>query len=576
MMESDQAESLQPASSESMAPVRPPQKNQALKALGGMAQTVRERLLKPASSAADGMSVRASLRLAFTIVVAGALVIGVFSLFQMGRLNASTHVIYEQEYTAGQAAEQVRSNILRASRGQTQLLTASTATEREALSKDIEASLAEVSKKIQIIQGLSTSEESVATAKQLVEAVAKWTKRLREYIKLVREQPLSFMELSPDVASEDAGLGNETRKVEKIVDSLVAQRGASAEATMLHTGEIYKTSVVWVIGIALLLVAMSIGVGSWVIRRLTRQLGGEPTYAKSIASRIANGDLTMEIKLEANDKQSLLYSLHEMQTQLAQTMGEIAESSAQVANASREISMGNLDLSNRTEQQASSLEKTTTNVDQLTAIAKRYADSSTRAAQLSSSASQAAHQGGEVVANVVRTMEKISQSTQAIHSNIGAIQSIAFQTNILALNAAVEAAHAGEQGRGFAVVAAEVRDLAQRSATAAKEISALIENSTLQVKEGSQLARSAGQTIADMAKTVQQVSSVMEEISGASLEQSEGIEDINRAIAQIEETTQQNAALVEEAAAAAQSLDEQAQSLDQLVGRFDLGTSQYR
>ena len=576
MMESDQAESLQPASSESMAPVRPPQKNQALKALGGMAQTVRERLLKPASSAADGMSVRASLRLAFTIVVAGALVIGVFSLFQMGRLNASTHVIYEQEYTAGQAAEQVRSNILRASRGQTQLLTASTATEREALSKDIEASLAEVSKKIQIIQGLSTSEESVATAKQLVEAVAKWTKRLREYIKLVREQPLSFMELSPDVASEDAGLGNETRKVEKIVDSLVAQRGASAEATMLHTGEIYKTSVVWVIGIALLLVAMSIGVGSWVIRRLTRQLGGEPTYAKSIASRIANGDLTMEIKLEANDKQSLLYSLHEMQTQLAQTMGEIAESSAQVANASREISMGNLDLSNRTEQQASSLEKTTTNVDQLTAIAKRYADSSTRAAQLSSSASQAARQGGEVVANVVRTMEKISQSTQAIHSNIGAIQSIAFQTNILALNAAVEAAHAGEQGRGFAVVAAEVRDLAQRSATAAKEISALIENSTLQVKEGSQLARSAGQTIADMAKTVQQVSSVMEEISGASLEQSEGIEDINRAIAQIEETTQQNAALVEEAAAAAQSLDEQAQSLDQLVGRFDLGTSQYR
>lgn len=575
-MEFDPAENLQPMLSDSMAQVRLPQKNQALKALGSMAQTVRERLLKPASSAADGMSVQSSLRLAFAIVVAGALVIGVFSLFQMGRLNASSHVIYEQEYTAGQAAEQVRSNILRASRAQTQLLTASTAAERETLSKDIEASLAEVGKKIEVIKGLSTSEESAATTQQLVDVIAKWSKRLREYMKLVKEQPLSFMELSPDVASEDAGLVNETRKVEKVVDSLVAQRGQSAEATMQHTGDIYKTSVVWVSAIALLLVAMSVSVGSWVIWRLTRQLGGEPAYAKSIASRIANGDLTMEIVLAPNDTQSLLYSLHEMQTQLAQTMGEIAESSAQVANASREISMGNLDLSNRTEQQASSLEKTTTNVEQLTAIAKRYADSSTRAAQLSSSASQAARQGGDVVANVVRTMEKISQSTQAIYSNIGAIQSIAFQTNILALNAAVEAAHAGEQGRGFAVVAAEVRDLAQRSATAAKEISALIENSTLQVKEGSHLARTAGQTIADMAKTVMQVSTVMEEISGASLEQSEGIEDINRAIAQIEETTQQNAALVEEAAAAAQSLDEQAQSLDQLVGRFDLGTTQYR
>ena len=575
-MEPDPVESLQPTLSDSIAQVRLPPQNAALKALGSMAQTVRQRLLKSTGSATDDLSVHASLRLAFAIVVAGAFVIGVFSLFQMGRLNASTKVIYEQEYTAGQAAEQVRSNILRASRAQTQLLTASTAAERETLSKDIEASLAEVGKKIETIQGLSTSEESVATAKQLVETIAKWSKRLREFMQLVKAQPLSFMELSPDVASEDAGLGNETRKVEKIVDSLVAQRGQSAQATMLHTGEIYKTSVVWVVGIALLLGVMSIGVGSWVIGRLSRQLGGEPAYAKSIASRIADGDLTMQIKLAPNDTSSLLHSLHEMQTQLAQTMGEIAESSAQVANASREISMGNLDLSNRTEQQASSLEKTTTNVEQLTAIAKRYADSSTRAAHLSGSASQAARQGGEVVASVVRTMEKISQSTQAIHANIGAIQSIAFQTNILALNAAVEAAHAGEQGRGFAVVAAEVRDLAQRSATAAKEISALIENSTLQVKEGSQLARTAGQTIADMAKTVQQVSTVMEEISGASLEQSEGIEDINRAIAQIEETTQQNAALVEEAAAAAQSLDEQAQSLDQLVGRFDLGTTQYR
>lgn len=570
MMESEPAESLQPTLSDSQSEVVFSSKKRTLKALGGMAQTVNEHLLKPAGSRADGMTVRASLRLAFAIVVAGALVIGVFSLFQMGRLNASTSIIYEQEYTAGQAAEQVRSNILRASRAQTQLLTASTAAERDTLAKDVEGSLAEVGKRIEIIQGLSTSEESIATSKQLVEAIAKWSKRLREYIKLVKEQPLSFMEQSPDVASEDAGLVNETRKVEKIVDALVAQRGQSAQATMQHTAEIYKTSVVWVIGIVLLLIALSIAVGSWVIRRIARQLGGEPAYAKSVASRIANGDLSKQIKLDANDTESLLYSLHEMQTQLAQTMGEIADSSAQVANASREISMGNLDLSNRTEQQASSLEKTTTNVEQLTAIAKRYADSSTRAAQLSSSASLAAHQGGEVVANVVLTMEKISQSTQAIHSNIGAIQSIAFQTNILALNAAVEAAHAGEQGRGFAVVAAEVRDLAQRSATAAKEISALIETSTQQVKAGSQLARSAGQTIADMAKTVQQVSTVMEEISGASLEQSEGIEDINRAIAQIEETTQQNAALVEEAAAAAQSLDEQAQSLDQLVGRFDL------
>jgi methyl-accepting chemotaxis protein len=565
-------EDLSPPLPERPAAIAPAKKNLLL-GMSGLAQTVRHRLVAAGGVSADGMSVRASLRLAFATVLGGALVIGVFSLFQMGRLNASTQIIYEQEYAAGQAAEQARGNVLRASRAQTQLLTASTAAERETLAKDVESALALIAKQLDIVRKLSSGEESAATAKQLDEAIAKWTKRLREYVKLVKEQPMSFMEMSPDVSMEDAGLANETRKVEKIVDSVVQQRSESAQATMQKAGQIYSTSLVWVVAITAVLVVLSLAISAWVTWRLTRQLGGEPAYAKSIASRIANGDLTMRIKLEANDKESLLHSLHDMQTRLAETMGEIADSSAQVANASREISMGNLDLSQRTELQASSLEKTTTSVAQLKTVAEHYANNATHAAELAGSASQAARLGGEVVANVVLTMEKISQSTQAIHSNIGVIQSIAFQTNILALNAAVEAAHAGEQGRGFAVVASEVRDLAQRSANAAKEISALIENSTRQVKEGSQLARSAGQTIAGMAATVEQVSTVMAEFTGASMEQREGIEGINRAIAQIDETTQQNAVLVEEAAAAAQSLDEQAQALDQLVGRFDLGAS---
>ena len=518
----------------------------------------------------ESLSVRASVWLALASVLAGAVVIGVFSLFQMGRLNASTKAIYEQEFTAGQAAEQARGLILRASRAQTQLLTATTAAERNTLGTDIEASLGQIAKRLDVIKGLSTTEESTATSQQLVEAMANWTKRQRAYITLVKEQPLDLMQMSTDVPIEDARLLNDTRKLEKIVDTLVEQRSKSAEATIVQAGEIYQSSQTWVVGTMVLLFVLSLLISGWVVRRLSRQLGGEPAYAKSIASGIAQGDLSTEIKLQPNDTESLLFSLRDMQGQLSQTMREIADSSKQVANASREISMGNLDLSQRTELQSASLEKTTTNVEQMAAIAKRYASSATQAAQLSGAAKRAAQQGGEVVASVVATMEQISKSTEAIHGNISVIEGIAFQTNILALNAAVEAAHAGEQGRGFAVVAAEVRSLAERSAKAAREINALIEASTAQVKAGEALAQKAGQTITEMSQTVQQVSTVMEEISGASLQQSAGIEEINRAVAQLDDSTQQNAALVEEAAAAAQSLDEQAQALDQLVGRFHL------
>ena len=317
----------------------------------------------------------------------------------------------------------------------------------------------------------------------------------------------------------------------------------------------------------------SLGVGSWVTRRLQRQLGGEPAYAKSIASRIARGDLTMQIRLDPDDSESLLHSLREMQNQLAQTMGQIASSSTLVANASREISMGNQDLSNRTELQAQSLEKTVSNMDQMSSLATRYANSAAEAAALSNRATQAALQGGEVVASVASTMDKINKTTQAIHANISVIEGIAFQTNLLALNAAVEAAHAGEQGRGFAVVADEVRALAQRSANAAREINALIGASTREVKEGLLLVTQAAQTITQMGQAVSEVSNVMKEVSNASLEQSQGIGEINGSLAQLDEATQQNAALVEEASAAAQSLAEQAVMLQQMVQRFDLQLS---
>src|SRR5690606_26989464 len=121
------------------------------------------------------------------------------------------------------------------------------------------------------------------------------------------------------------------------------------------------------------------------------------------------------------------------------------------------------------------------------------------------SAAQVAAQGGEVVTQVVSTMEDIQSSSRKMSDIIGVIDGIAFQTNILALNAAVEAARAGEQGRGFAVVAGEVRALAQRSAAAAREIKSLIDDSVGKVESGSRLVANAGATMADIVASVNRV-----------------------------------------------------------------------
>ncbi|MGN6315153.1 methyl-accepting chemotaxis protein [Trinickia sp.] len=285
--------------------------------------------------------------------------------------------------------------------------------------------------------------------------------------------------------------------------------------------------------------------------------------------RIASGDLTGSIVANQNNEMGrLLVGLKGMQEALVATVSRVRMGSEAIMHGAREIATGNADLSQRTEQQAASLQETASSMEQLTSTVKLNAEHAVEASTLAHDASETAARGGEVVGDVVRTMEDIASSSNQIGDIIGVIEGIAFQTNILALNAAVEAARAGEQGRGFAVVAGEVRSLAQRSASAAKEIKSLIAASADKVQAGSALVGRAGQTMDQVVSAVHRVTDIIGKISAASGEQSTGIEQINLAVVQMDSVTQQNAALVEQAAAAAASLEEQAAQLDSAVAAF--------
>ncbi|MDE2429709.1 MAG: Tar ligand binding domain-containing protein [Burkholderiales bacterium] len=284
---------------------------------------------------------------------------------------------------------------------------------------------------------------------------------------------------------------------------------------------------------------------------------------------IGNGDLTNQLRPEANDEMGQLVSgLENMRQSLVQTVSMVRQGSASIATSSEEIAAGNMDLSSRTENQAASLEETASSMEELTSTVQQNADNARQANTLALTASDVAVKGGRVVGDVVHTMSSIKESSKKIVDIIGVIDGIAFQTNILALNAAVEAARAGEQGRGFAVVATEVRNLAQRSANAAKEIKELISNSVDQVEAGSALVDDAGKTMNEIVVSIKSVADIMAEITAASAEQRDGIAQVNLAIAKMDEATQQNAALVEEAAAAAGSMREQANNLNHAVSIF--------
>ena len=515
-------------------------------------------------------SVKWSLRSAFAVLLFGTLVIGGLSLVQLHQLNGATQTVFSQGYETTKAAEEARGAMLRATRAQKSLLTATTAKERDDLGVEIDTNVATMERELGEIDDLTRDAGALDLLKALKGASSAWTQHERDFVKLMKDQPLDLTQMHWQVGLADVSLLVETGKLEKKFDALVAQRDESARKTLESAATTFRTSFVLIGALTVALFVIAFAVGGWVIRRITMQLGGEPAYAKAIARRIAEGDLTESIALARNDDSSLLSVLAEMQQRLATTVSEIAQSASAVASASSEISAGNTDLSQRTELQATSLEKTAASMAQLTTTVRINADSAKQAADLAHGASDVARQGGEVVGRVVGTMAEIDASAKSIHDIIGVIEGIAFQTNILALNAAVEAARAGEHGRGFAVVATEVRNLAQRSASAAKEIQTLITASVERAGNGAALAQQAGSTMRDVVQAVERVTSIIAEISAASSEQSVGIHEIGTAVSQMDETTQQNAALVEQASAASLALDEQAQTLQGLVRRFQL------
>jgi methyl-accepting chemotaxis protein I, serine sensor receptor len=354
--------------------------------------------------------------------------------------------------------------------------------------------------------------------------------------------------------------------VVKALQQSVSEQQESAQ----NNASLMMTLIISVTVLALLLV-----VG---IRFALRGLIVQPLKdATACFERMAAGDLSEPIEVFSRNEIGRLFAgIKRMQDSLSTMVKAVHGSTESIDTGAREIAMGNTDLSQRTEQQAASLQQTASSMDQLTGTVRQNAENARQASQLAVNASDIATRGGEVVSEVVTTMQGIATSSNKVVDIIGVIEGIAFQTNILALNAAVEAARAGEQGRGFAVVAGEVRSLAQRSASAAKEIKELIGDSVDKVQSGSALVGRAGTTMDEIVQAVRRVTDIMGEISAASEEQSGGIEQVNRAVVQMDEVTQQNAALVEQAAAAASSLEEQTRQLQAVISGWKVTGGQAR
>jgi methyl-accepting chemotaxis protein len=346
-----------------------------------------------------------------------------------------------------------------------------------------------------------------------------------------------------------------------------------------------------ILAVAALALALSLGSGWFVARRISRPI----EILGRAADRISRGDMSVQVPEMGADEignlgrsfsrmaralRRLVTHVEEGATHLAEATRALSTSSQQVGSGAEQVSHLVQEISEGAQSQAKEIEVTSRGIASQARATNTMAEQSASAAEQVKQALDAAQAGLERIDRVDRRFTLLEEANQEVdllatqlgeHSQemeqvVATINNFAEQTNMLALNASIEAARAGPHGRGFAVVASEVRRLAHRSARSATEVTDLIGQTQQQIANvlhqvttereaiasGTEALQDLHKSLASIAQAMREAADMTATISEATADQRETSELIVQAMNKIAAVAEANVIATQQASASLQ------------------------